>query len=28
VKDLRLYKSTLVPGGSIYELMHSAKLGA
>ncbi|MCX6908239.1 MAG: RNA 2',3'-cyclic phosphodiesterase [Verrucomicrobia bacterium] len=28
VDELRLYKSTLAPGGSIYELMHSARLGA
>ncbi|MFA7005200.1 MAG: RNA 2',3'-cyclic phosphodiesterase [Verrucomicrobiia bacterium] len=27
VDDIRLYKSTLASGGSIYELMHAAKLG-
>jgi len=27
VDEIRLYKSTLASGGSIYELMHAAKLG-
>lgn len=26
INDLRLYKSTLVPGGSIYEVQHAARL--
>lgn len=28
VDELRLYKSTLAPGGSIYDVIHSAMLGA
>jgi 2'-5' RNA ligase len=28
VNEVRLYKSTLASGGSIYEMLHAAKLGA
>ena len=28
VNEIRLYKSTLASGGSIYDLLHAAKLGA
>lgn len=28
VNEVRLYRSTLAPGGSIYEVLHAAKLGA
>lgn len=28
VDEVRLYRSTLAPGGSIYEMLHATKLGA